>query len=201
VEEKRRRFLAFVIVIFYISFIVCGAVAWHLKNYFWSYPSGSVVPAIIETFVPFFDFFVLVSSIFLIRRHREGDKPSFRYGILFVLNVALFILHLVIMIIMAVWIGRRSSYNHYYWSARGPNVAGLILYSSATMVLFKILLLIAALRSRSLRITMTEGMGRIPTVITGQDYRYDQLTRDVDEDAAGVDSVRNSRDEGRVYLS
>ncbi|EPS44056.1 hypothetical protein H072_1946 [Dactylellina haptotyla CBS 200.50] len=203
--EKKRRALAVLITLFYISFIVCGAVSWGLKNRHgvWEIPHA---PLIIETFIPILDFFVLLSTIFVIKRHREEDKPSVRYVILILLNLGLFILHLVIMILAVIWHVKGGSgyYRGYYWmwvhEGKLRTICALILYSTVTMMVFKIIALLAIIRVRSLRGKFTRSVTRIPEAIAAE-YGYQRLTHDVDDDAPHIDNVRNPAEQrGRVFL-
>lgn len=199
-DVKKRRFLAFIIAIFYISFIVCGSVAWHLKNdsYVWQIPHA---PLIIETFAPLLDLFATVATIFVIKRHNEGDKPAFRYAILFLVNFLLFVLHLTIMILAAVWIDKYdNNYWTYYSGQKTKDIAGLMLYNTVTMIVIKIVLLLAVIRQRSLRKKFGQSVVAVPAMI-GQEYRYQALTQDVDQDASRIESARNSTEQGRIYLA
>ncbi|KAK6544133.1 hypothetical protein TWF694_000841 [Orbilia ellipsospora] len=202
--EKRRRFLAVVVAIFYLSFIICGAVAWGIKDRagIWTIPQA---PLILETFAPFLDVFVLYSTIIAIKRHQENDKPGFRWFILLVLNVGLFVLHLVVLIFAAIW--AENAENYLYWRGRYWHmnhnkiaVAGLMLYNTSTLILIKFILFIAIMRKRSLRQKFSQSVTSIPEFI-GQEYRYHSLTGDVDDDATGIENARNPTDQrGRVYL-
>ncbi|KAF3911737.1 hypothetical protein AA313_de0205334 [Arthrobotrys entomopaga] len=203
--EKKRRFLAVVVAIFYISFIICAAVAWSVRNDagVWSVPEAALA---LETFAPILDIFVLYSTIIVIKRHQESDKPGFRYFLLLVLNFGLFVLHLVILILAAIWADAANngmdygrSYN-WHMNRNKESVAALILYNTSTLILIKFILFIAVLRKRALRQKFGQSVTNVSAFI-GQEYRYHSLTGDVDEDATRIDSARNSTDQGRVYLA
>ncbi|KAF3906077.1 hypothetical protein ABW21_db0208027 [Orbilia brochopaga] len=199
-ERRPHKFLGFVLGIFYISFVVCGAVAWHLRNRYTLYMLGSVAPEVIATFSPFFDLFVNVSTILVIRRHSGEDKPSARYAVLFLANFVLFVLHLVLLIIAASW-QADSNYSWWYYEQfqKRKVVVGLMLYSMTTLVFFKVLLALAVITKSSLRRVFSNSVARIPLAI-GEEYRYQTLTRGVDADACQIESARSSVESGRGQI-
>ncbi|KAK6340617.1 hypothetical protein TWF696_008942 [Orbilia brochopaga] len=203
-ERRRGHFLAAILGVFYISFLICGAVAWSLRNEYDLYSLGSHAPLVIATFSPLLDCFVMVSSILVIRRHSDGDKPSARYAVLFLMNFALFILHLVILIIAARWLtGWQNAWYYYNQVEKSKTVAGLILYSMSTMIFFKLVLALVIITKAGLRRILSSSVARIPLAVY-EEYRYQTLTRDLDADARQIESARpsvESEQAGQIYLS
>lgn len=199
IEEKRRRFLAFLILLFYISFIVCGAVAWHIKNHHGVY-TVSVVPCVIATFSPLLDLFVLWATTYVIRRYRNDDKPSARYAFLFLLNILLLALHISILIVAIVY--ENTSYRNswsYYGHQWQPVIGDLLIYNNSTLISFKLITFLIILKSAGLRNTFGQSVRRIPSAI-GEEFRYQVLTQDVDDDAEAIRGATATADRGRVYL-
>ncbi|KAJ6262554.1 hypothetical protein Dda_3365 [Drechslerella dactyloides] len=201
--RRRWRFLGFILTVFYISFIVCGAVAWHLRNDYDLYTLGSRAPLVLATFSPLLDAFVTVSSILVIRRHTDNDKPGARYAILFFLNFALFVLHVVILGIAGSYLNTSLyGWGQYQREEMRDTCAALVMYSTSTMILFKLLLAGAVIGKASLRRTFKNSVARIPLAI-GEEYRYQTLTHDVDADARQIESARSSvdRDQRQIFLT
>lgn len=201
-ERLKWRLLGFILTLFYISFIVGGAVAWHLRNDYGLYTLGSRAPLVLATFSPLLDAFVTVSSILVIRRHTDSDKPGARYAVLFFLNFVLFVLHLVVLGIAGSYLNAYVGWGQPQQEEMRDTCAALVMYSTSTMILFKLLLAAAVIRKASLRRTFKNSVARIPLAI-GEEYRYQTLTSDVDADARQIESARSSadHDQRQIFLA
>ncbi|KAK6519894.1 hypothetical protein TWF506_000189 [Arthrobotrys conoides] len=139
-EEKKRRFIAVLMVFAYFTFLLCGAIAWGIYDHLniWQY---SHVPLAITTFTAPIDFFIVASTILFVRRLNEQKRPGFRFAILAILNSTLFILHLVVLIIAAGPWTHTFGYGWHY-GGKLKAIVGLTLYSVSGMIAVKLLLVI-----------------------------------------------------------
>ncbi|KAK6519410.1 hypothetical protein TWF281_003244 [Arthrobotrys megalospora] len=191
-EEKKRRFLAVTMAFFYFSFFICGAVAWGLKdqNNIWEY---SDVPLAAITFSPFIDFFIVASTILLVRRYNEEKRPGFLFAVLAMINGLLFILHVAILIIAAGPWTHTYGYGWFY-SGHMRAIVGLTLYSVSGMTAVKLLLAIWVTK----RIAKRDG---------GLKQRLREFREEVRQCMDGSDASRveegeaRRSQEGRVFLS
>ncbi|KAF3116974.1 hypothetical protein TWF569_002386 [Orbilia oligospora] len=137
-EEKKRRFLAITMVFAYFTFLLCGAIAWGIYDHMNVY-SYSHVPLALTTFTAPIDFFIVAATILLVRRFNEQKRPGFRFAILAVINIAMFILHVTIIIIAAGPWTHVYGYGWYY-AGKLKAIVGLTLYSVSGMTAVKLLL-------------------------------------------------------------
>jgi len=196
--RRRRPFPGFLLLlIFHISFVICGAISWDIYNQ--SSLGLSSVPMVLATIAPIIDFFVTVSTVLVVRRHAEDDKPKFRYVLLLLINILFFILFLVLLIVVAVW-ADDGGWMFYYSGQSFKSICGLVLYIMSTEILIKLILALFVIKSRSLRHKFAESVKQASSMI-GKEYRYQALTRDVDQDASTVESAGPSTEQGRIYLA
>lgn len=192
-EEKKRRFFVVMMALFYLSFVICSAVAWGLKRHIWEY---SPVPLAIITFSPFIDFFIVGATILRVRRISQGQKPGFGFAFLIMTNITLFLLHLIIMIIAAGPWTHTYGYGWYY-GGRMRAIVGLALYSVSGMTAIKLILALWVIRRR----TMVVGGLRENIRAFREEFRQAMDGVDgADVSQAEEGDARRSQ-EGRVYLS
>lgn len=137
-EEKKRRFIAIMMVFAYFTFLLCGAVAWGIHDSLnvWEY---SHLPLALTTFTAPIEFFVVGATILLVRRFNEQKRPGFKFAILAIINATMFILHVIIIIIASgPWTHTFGYGWHYGGKLRA--IVGLTLYSVSGMTAVKLLL-------------------------------------------------------------
>ncbi|KAK6348577.1 hypothetical protein TWF718_006365 [Orbilia javanica] len=137
-EEKKRRFIAVLIVFSYFTFLLCGAIAWGIYDSLnvWEY---SHVPLALTTFTAPIEFFVVAATILLVRRFNEQKRPGFRFAILALINITMFILHVAIIIIAAGPWTHTFGYGWHY-GGKLKAIVGLTLYSVSGMTAVKLIL-------------------------------------------------------------
>ncbi|KAF3221552.1 hypothetical protein TWF106_006151 [Orbilia oligospora] len=99
----------------------------------------SHVPLALTTFTAPIDFFIVAATILLVRRFNEQKRPGFRFAVLAVINIAMFILHVTIIIIAAGPWTHVYGYGWYY-AGKLKAIVGLTLYSVSGMTAAKLLL-------------------------------------------------------------
>jgi len=189
-SNKKRRFhplLKLIIALFYISFIVCGAVSWHLKNR-WSVRCIPVAVLVIMTFIPFFDLFGNIAILRLIKKHQENPKqPKLGPLALIVLqfNTVLLIAHIVFMTLAITWMPDQYYWQYWYTKEYKKAIIGMTMHSTISMILFKVIL---ALR---LAYWLKHPHKKNPS-------GYEELAQDAGEQSEDEQTPRNSNDRVRL---
>jgi hypothetical protein len=188
-QRPRTYFLAAILFILYLSFIVGGAVSWDLRNKydFYRIPEALLV---LSTFSPLIDVFAVVSAIRLINM-REG-KPNWRYSFVLLINFLLLLLQIIILVFAACWTSNNYYSYSWNWRCKKRAIVGLTLYSMATMILIKLFLGLKIMTNKTLFQTFKDSTRQLTC-----EYEY----RDIDDDANNVETPRPSTEEGRIYLA
>jgi len=194
-ERAHRRGRAMVFLFFlmlYVSFIICGAVAWRIRQD--NHLHYIKLPLlIIATFSPITDF-IGNALIFRVMKREIDPKRPFPHAFALVANVLLLILHFVIFVFALTWTSRD---NYYYYGYHGRQysrspVIGLVLYSMITMIVIKLILAVLVF----LRPKIFDRINCIKHSIRWSGPGYEEVNQDEDKDGKiGPGTVVNHSDE------